>query len=407
MKKFFIITLVVLILLLGAAWVYLLIHGAPKSIADIAKNFFGNSTSVTVTPTTSSQPVHTETQNDAPGERTIGVHAELVKLTDKPVAGAVVVTRFDASSTASTTAMKGNVIRYVLKGTGHVYEISLDTGIEKRISNRMIPQVVEAIWSPSGINAVLTTDKEGYRGDTLLATLSSKDSGMVLDTEVLPSIANAAFSSNGESLFYTQENTEGGISGFSRTLKTGTSQQLFSIPFKEAVVLWDIWEKTTQYVYTKPAPGFMGYLYQIDPKGLKKIDGEQNLTATRLSAETLIVSGGSGLQTILLDSKKNSSRLISTRTLKEKCAGTNERFWCGTSEDTRNDTFPTAWYQGIVQYADSLWSIDSITGRSQKVMDPEAVAREQIDMTDMQFGANVLLFRNKKDDSLWLYNLIH
>lgn len=397
MKNALIISLIALILLLGGAWLYLLLNGAPKNIPSFG-NLFGKATTVVNTPTNSEQITPSTTEETSP-DRTINVRQELVKLTERSTAGAIITSHQNASTTEE------NVIRYMTKGTGYIYDISLITGVEKRISGRTIPQVVEALWSPKGNAAILTTDVNGVQGEKSLLLFSTGETGEVSTTlEGLSSIENASFDTEGNILFYTEKTTEGTV-GFARNLTTGATEQLFSVPFKESRVLWDVWEKHTHYIYTKPGLGFMGYLYQITPSGLKKIDSAKTLSASRIDANTLIINkdSGKGPYSLLLTAD-GRDEFLNIETLSEKCAGYGAMIWCGATEGAGNSSFPLAWYEGTVSYADALWSITTTNGVSKKVADPEALSREQIDVTDMQTAPGGLLFKNKRDDSLWLYN---
>ncbi len=399
MKNKLIIILVVLILLLGGVWVYLLLNGAPKSITDLRDNIFGKATTIAVAPS-QTPPVETVVPDDnAP--RTVPTKAQLVKLTDRVTAGATF---------ASTSA--GVVVRYVVKGTGHVYEINLESGKETRISGRVLPQVVEAHWSPLGTRAILITDAGGLRGDTFLATLQVNNSGeMLFDTEKIGAVENTAFTSAGDQLLYTQKNASGGTTGFSRSLRTGAIAELFSVPFGESTMLWDTWvagTSTLHYIYTKPALGFMGYLYALEKTGLRKTDSGKGFSALRINHDILIVNRNSGgtPHSLLIDTNQGVAKLLpSIQTLSEKCGGVGDTVWCGTAQDAISESFPIDWYQGVVTFADSLYRIDRRTGDAKFVLDPETVSRERIDITDISVSPQgPILFKNKKDDSLWLFN---
>ncbi len=397
MKNKLIIILVVLILLLGGVWVYLLLNGAPKSITDLRDNIFGKATTIAVAPS-QTPPVETVVP-DENTPRTVPTKAQLVKLTERVTAGATF---------ASTSA--GVVVRYAVKGTGHVYEINLESGVETRISARVLPQVVEARWSPLGTRAILITDDSGLRGDTFLATLMTNNSGETLfDTEKIEAVENSAFTSAGDQLLYTQKNASGGTTGFSRNLRTGAVAELFSVPFGEGTMLWETWStgSSTHYIYTKPALGFMGYLYALEKGGLRKVDSAYTLTALRTDTDTLIVNKrtGGGPYGLLLDMKKGTGNFLSIQTLSEKCGGVGDTVWCGTAQEASSESFPIDWYQGVVTFADSLYRIDRRTGDAKFVLDPETASRERIDITDISVSPQgPILFKNKKDDSLWLFN---
>lgn len=396
MKKILIISLGILSVVLIIVWGYLLINGAPKSISEFTKNIFGTATDIGSTPLVPTQPTQPAISTDTGSQRRIlNIQGELVKLSEKPVAGFTILAHASSAPT----------IRYMLKGTGNIYDISLETGEETRISSQTIPQVVRAVWSPTGTHALITTDVLGSRGDTFLGTLSPKDDAYTLDLEEMPFLENPAFTLNGAQLLYTVVNRERGTTGFSRTLATGNTRELFTAPFRESALLWDIWTTRDHFIYTKPATDFTGYGYFITPKGLKRLAVGKELSAARMSHNilTITVTNEGTPSSFVWDIAAEKGESLSIIALSEKCAGIDDRFWCGMSDTFFNEPFPVSWYQGTVTYADALWKTTGT--RSEKIANPETLVREQIDVTDMHTNGTVLVFKNKKDDNLWLYTI--
>ncbi len=398
MKKLLIAILILLIILLGAAWTYLFLHGAPKSVGEVTTNLFGGGArkAPQVVPTRQGTAGTSADTTNTP--RTVAVTALLTKVTDRPVAGAVLLN-------SSTT---GALIRYVEKGTGNIYEVSLTSGAETRISNQTIPHVVEAIWSPQGTRVVLITDIDGTRGETLIGTLSIATGGtLALTTETLAKtpIQNIAFSLAG-TLFYTDITTTGNLVAKAQNLRSNTVTPLFTTPFAEARVLWDMWKEKAHYIYTRPAEGMMGYLYSMESGYAKPFDQALQLTALRTDADTLAINKNANGEpySLVMTLELGKGVFSNIETLPEKCAGMNTTLWCGASESENTTEFPIHWYQGKVSYADKLWRMDRTSAQATMVTDPEAVARESIDVTDMMANSGHIIFKNKKDDSLWLYN---
>ncbi len=400
MKKVFIIGLILLILILGGVWAYLLLHGAPESVADIRDTIFGGEGA--------SVPTAPDMPNDLPPAEDLGATARIVQthvllseLTDRKVAGAVIV--------VSTTS--AGFVRYMEKGTGNIFEIALDSGVETRISNQTIPYVVEAIWARTGDQVVFSTEIAGTRGKTYFGTLTVNDAGeTIFDAEVSSDMMdNSAFSNDGDFLFYSERDTAGGTTGFVRAKKTGIATPLFSLPFSESVVLWDTGTaSSTHYAFSKPALGYQGYLYEIDMDGtLTKIDSGLALSALRHDNYLIVnKNSGKGPYSLLINTDGGPSRFLSIETLTEKCDGNGDIFWCGASASAQVTTFPIDWYQGAISYADQLWRVDARTGDARMVTDPEPISREQLDVENPQVadGGTSVIFRNKRNDSLWLYN---
>jgi hypothetical protein len=388
MKKTLIGILVLLILLLGGAWVYLLINGAPESVGDIRDTLFGTENFPQGSDAGSDIPPFEET----PTGQTIETNAPLIKITSRPTAGATILQND-----------QGTFVRYMEKGSGNIYDVSLQSGTESLVSQKVISGVVESHWSPLGTHAVLILDSGGSRGETLLATFDETG----LTTDSLPTTFNNVFSLDGTTLYYTERNASGGTTAFARNLEAGTVTTLFTVPFAESAVLWDRWNKTAHYIYTKAAPGLMGYLYEVKAGVLEKVDEAFQLTTSRQDSDTVIVNknSGQGPYSLMLTLEDGRGTFLSLQTLEEKCARARGVLLCAASDAMHAATFPIPWYQGIVSYVDKIYTVDRTTGESTVVADLEALSREQIDVTDIAASdSGQVIFRNKRDDSLWLFN---
>jgi len=73
----------------------------------------------------------------------------LRKISNEPVAGAVIFN----SGTSS-------IVKFVEKGTGNVYEARSDSHLIQRLTNTTIPKIVRAFWLPNG---------SGFLAQTLIA----------------------------------------------------------------------------------------------------------------------------------------------------------------------------------------------------------------------------------------------
>lgn len=385
MRNILIIVLILVILLLGGAWIYLLLNGAPEGVDDIRKNLFGGDT-ITTTPGPAPEIIEVPAE-----ETTISTEAILIQITDRAVAGAVI------TEIASST-----VVRYVEKGTGHIYELSLDDGVVRRVSGATVPGAAHAVWSPSGSHFVLMNEVNGAPRDLLIGTIHQNpdQDEYVVDTESLSADPqDVAFSKDGKNLYFTRRSVDGTV-GFSRSIDIGTETKVFSVPMRDMSVLWDLWNAKAHMVYTRPAEGYMGYLYTIVNGALQKEAEGTGLTAVRTDNRTVLVSANGGASLLRIGERTGSTMPIAP--VREKCdAGI--AIWCAASGTSTG--FPVPWYQGLVSYNDTIYRIDLATGESTSILELETYAREQLDVTGLMAGAgDRLLFTNKRDDSLWLAN---
>lgn len=392
MKRGIFITFgILLIVLILGLWVYLLFFGTPQNANDIFADLGWGEREEIPRSTDTFTPIEPDTSID------IG-SAALVQLTTRPVAGSVFLEGVDDTPVA---------VRYIERGVGHVYEIDLKTGLEERISGKTFTAVIEANFSPSGTSVALTTETDfgtatyveelGENGSSHELPLGAQDVAFLSDSTV-----HYAISEEDRTVGYAYDLTE------------RTTTELFSIPFTDATV---IWRGSDAFVYNRPAPYLEGGLYQIGETGLSRI-GE---TAYGLSAAVdpyndrhLLVSANTrsnALVSVIRDGSGATSTLP-VIALPEKCAFNPtilRSLWCAGPVDTPDRAFQTDWYKGLRTSSDLLWEIRPDAQQATVIIDFAAVTGRVIDAIRMHasmFGTH-LMFINKHDGALWLYDLTY
>lgn len=382
MKKFLIIFGVVLLLIIGAVWTYIFLYGAPQSVDDIFARF---------TTTEEREPSNVDTgstvdvgYSDDPEEDV--PRTRLSQLTTRPVAGAVLL---------------DGAIRYVERGTGHIYEINLMTRQEKKISGVTRPRTTGAVFAPGGDHVALTAETQ--QGDvTVLATLANGS----LDITALPEGAEEPyFSEAGDALHFFVPSTQGG-SGYRYSLADQKTITDFTIPLRDVRVLWG----APTLILTKPSAYANGYLYRVENSGLSYItEGGSGLMATR-HASSSIVSYKDADRWITRDTRTGTT-YDTFVVFPEKCTvdrSTPYRVFCASPINLDEDgQYPDDWYKGITTFTDSLLYIDSTDGRVGVVSNLEDEAGRPIDIRAIGTDAtgNRIHFINKYDGSLWLLDL--
>ena len=394
MKKTLIIILGVVVFLLIGGWIYLLLNGAPENIPGINTNF-------QVNPSTPSDFEESGTRPEENAPTRISLDRALTKLTTAPVAGAVFLKR-DGET----------FIRYAERGTAHVFEISLTTGTTERITVTTIPKTVDVVWATSGARLAVTTETAPYTTETFVASITKDDRGNnALDGFVLPENAeNIFFNEAGDTLFYTLSSET--TTGYEHDLKTDEVQELFTLPFSQAHVLWS---DASSYVYTKPSGVLEGYLYRVEEDKLTRITKGVGLM-TKIHDPLILVSTAVGerLESLVFDTASSTEHTLSVGGYPEKCTFSfNDKtvLWCAApiefSIGSLNVTHPDDWYQGTVTFDDQLWQLDVQSGNSARIDNLGETAGEVIDATDLvsDNADSYLLFVNKRDGTLWLYDL--
>jgi hypothetical protein len=89
----------------------------------------------------------------------------------------------------------------------------------------------------------------------------------------------------------------------------------------------------------------------------------------------------------------------------EKCVSSNEKLLCA-QPDNRKLQYNSInrWLQGVESYADSLWMIDE---EPEILIDITGFSGREVDVINGLVGtlSGDWYFQNKKDSSLWIYEL--
>ncbi len=382
MKKTFLIIGIsaLVIVLLGVAWWYLLMNGAPEGLSGL--NPFSGSGEEFAAPTPSEDGAE-----DTPTSL-----SALRKISAEPVAGAVALSRDGKTH-----------IRFIMRGTGHVFEYDPESGSTLRLSGATIPRVTRAIWSPQGTRIVLFAETGEGSARVFATALTRSDTGEgTLTTSELPSASrNVAFASSTESVYYTLP-SESGATGWKHNLQTGERGVVFQTPLRDIVVLWE----PELIVYTAPSAALPGYAYS--GADFSRIAGAPGLMVTPAGAHRILSRAAQASLVSFIDAFDGPA--LAVPVFPEKCAFAPERadtLWCTAPLLLPPGAYPDLWYQGAVSFDDALWQLDAATGSATLLIVPSESVGEAVDATDMQASpdGSALIFINKKDGALWLYEV--
>ena len=387
MKKSLIVSIgVILILLVLCVWLYLLFFGTPKDGGDVFTNLgFEVTTPAPATTTTALEATLPATDVAL---ATLGTGKALQQLTTRPVAG------FGFVGTSSDR------IRYVERGTGHIYEIDTAAGTEIRVSGTTIPQVVEAAFSPSGEQVALTAEISDTH--TIYAGLINAEQEKADYLELPSGASQPALVEDGDVRYILKTNI--GTEGYRLNIDTKESVRIFSIPLRDITVLWG--EET--YLYNKPTRYAEGTLYKID-NGLKPVLPTHFGFVGGLTDSYYLTNYNEGGVMASYAKNKESGEAVrlATSFVPEKCAASADtRVWCAAPYTSHDGAFLEGWYRGSVQSADILWIVDISRGQAQSMANFLVDAGRQVDVDHIivDSSGQVPAFRNKIDNTLWIYD---
>ncbi len=375
-KPILIISGIIIILLIVVVWVYLFMFGAPENGEDIFANFGSGSPSV-FEPSSS--------QNG--GSNDTASRKALRQLTTRPVAGAVFI---------------GERVRYMERGTGHLYEIQLLSGNETLLSGTTLPRTTDAIFNETGERVLITYDTEAGI-QTVLGTYVSDSSGGKIETLQLPPRAREAAFTVENTISYI-EPTDIGTVGVQYHIGTGQTSVLFSIPLRDIQIVWG----TDTYVYTTPSGAQIGHLYRITNGslgyvapggvGLMAFPALYGIGMTKITESSLTSSHVSAAETRPLPLS-----LFPQKCTEEPVGG---HLICAAPFKMPEALYPDDWYKGIVSFSDGLWKINITSGEGALLSDFEVESGREVDVSKIGVSANgdYIYFINKNDGTLWMYD---
>jgi len=408
MSKKTAIIITILVILAGTSILYFMIGGkVPLSLPTFFESPFGNAPEEPE----GTPEGYTDEENGGGGDEFFPEGGEgaqktkLFKISSYPVAGAVSFIK-----TGST------YIRYVDRATGHVEEVKPRTLERAKIVNTTRPKVYEALWRKDGagyIERTLNEEDESVINISMMMVppnSSSTDNLYSVKSTLLSGDVGEIVVGEGGSLLYNIKET-GAIntSGFSGE----KPRVITTLPFRS----WRI-EPTTKdmaVIYTKPSYLALGYAYNLDLKNgtLKKILGPL-FSLTILPSQNERVAFGyidnNKFVFSIRNLKNNSETRISPVTLPEKCVWSQKLktiLFCGVPENGVDSKNPDSWYQGITNFSDKIWKINSDTGTAEILIDPKEVLGETIDVVNpiLSPDEDYLFFTNKNDLNLWSLEL--
>ncbi len=305
-------------------------------------------------------------------------------------------------------------IRWIERGTGHVYETSTSSPATQRLSNTTITRIQEAFFTNKGDSLIIrdligTTDTIRTRLAKLNFETPTSTEQVVTTTDLPVDIIQITRSPDRSQLISIMDS---GMRAILSNTDGSSKVGILDIPFKEWLVHWP--NKTAAIINTKPSGGTDGYAYSINPQTkaisrlLGGIPGLTTLGSPDMSHILYNQSDRGSIKLYSYNKKTNSSTDLFLRSFTDKCVWStlpSEKniVYCGIPQDIAFNIYPDAWYQGKITFSDSIWSINVETSESHLISNPLTESSTIIDITNPTISStgSYMLFQNKIDLSLW------
>lgn len=409
MKKVLIIIVGILLLSLVTflGW-YLFLRTPEVPVEEIIRKAlpFGSSETAQRSPTQPTRTTGGTENNEFKFDKFNNPASNLFRVSQEPVAGAVVFNR-----TASTT-----VARHVDRATGHIYETNLGLRGKTKITNQTLPKIYEAYFKPDG-NAVLIRSLR-ENSDVVENTLITIIPPKAASTDSLHISSSTPQNKNitsiavgpGNVIFYALRDPSLIVTS---TFNSAGDKTLFSSPFKD----WRLASAgKTLLAYTKASASAPGYAYTVNTSSgaLIRILGPLNglVVVPNASGDRVLYSYEENGRTKTFTKNLKSGRLseILPSTLAEKCVWSIKNVdmvFCAVPTDSPEASEPDNWYKGRTHFSDRLWLFDTKVNIARALVEPKLILDVDIDADNIKLSPNedYLVFTNNTDLSLWALKL--
>ena len=308
---------------------------------------------------------------------------------------------------ATTTPPIEYAVNYLERQSGNVYQYLVRAKTLTRISNKTIPGIQEALWLPDG--------------STTYIRYLSGDTHTTINTYVLPKngvdghflaqgIASLGVSS--ANLLSLASGVNGSIGTVSKIDGSG-SKQAFISPLTS---LRASFAGKNQYIaFSKPSAFINGYAFLVNSTGnFERVAGPfpglVALPGTLGKCVLFSYTSGGITKMSLVEVASREIVALPVATIADKCVWNvrETAVYCAIPIDPPTTyAYPDDWYQGAVFFSDRIWKID-VDGRfAELVLDFKKETDADLDAVNLALDPteNILVFKNKRDGSLWSYEI--
>ena len=303
-------------------------------------------------------------------------------------------------------ASTSDVAYFIEAGVGHMYEVDIFTGQERRISATTFPDTYSGEMSTDGKFFVLqtgyTANRETHVGSIDVSALAAV-SAHKLEKGVV------SYDLLEENKLVYAINNSNNLTVRSYDLESESSKELFTVPFQEAQILWGDAEAGPHFFFPKPASGLEGFLYEYRDGTIRRLplDGFNFSAYASHNLSLGTFEKSSKYQSALFSKDTDATVSLVKPLVPQKCLLTRDSsIICGidVSENIDGVTFQN-WLQGAARFADDIYSINIEDGERVELANTLSITGRTIDVMQMEQGTKhpFVYFINKNDQTLWIY----
>ncbi len=302
------------------------------------------------------------------------------------------------------------------RASGNVLLADPTTTNVQRLTNTLIPKVLEAYFATDGSVVLRSLDDDGKIQSyaARIATSTSPAAGDTpnkLEGAFLPEgiVSMGVHSTPDELFFIVRENSgsAGIVSGWlggnqKRTLVSALSDW-------QAIFLQD----GSKYLVQKASDDVAGYAFKITGSGsLERVMGDLPglIILPRSNSQAMLFSTASAGQIALFArvNSQTSDVRLAIRTLAEKCVwapDTRLIAYCAVPQTAPSGTILRDRYDGSAHTADAWWRVDVSANTAEQIYTPEISVALDVENPQINSAGTHIAFMNGTDKTLWMLTL--
>lgn len=344
----------------------------------------------------------------------------LRQISQVPTAGGTVFSRtVEDNSLFSSAPEQVDVMRFIERSTGHLYETTGETNIVTRITNTTIPRVINAEFISGDQVLLQYIDPTSNAFKTFSAEVVEPSNTLVLENETRLSRLSGVFlqdnvrtldiNVSGEVLYGINEGNE-----FSLRMTDRNGNEVREI-FNSQLTNWHPTLYGESSVVLTHAPSYSSFgksfLLNTDTAVLS------NLYSGKLALQTLPSPDGTKILMSFRDGREMSlyifkeGELVDTgiNTYAEKCVWSSDNTfaYCAEPLNDISSQAPDNWYKGIESYSDDVYQINTTNNFVDLLFSPFEEGSYSIDITKPELSLNerYMYFMDKETETFWTYQL--
>jgi hypothetical protein len=388
-KKIFAFSTLLLVLVVGAIFVY---------------NFAFKKPSAPANSTNGNQPAKTAQEGVAPAKTT-----EIANTPKKQEATSSVSAVSDEPVFGATLSADESSLYYFLSGNGQLNQTDLSGKLEKVLSTEQFTNLRKIIWNKPKNKAIIKTEPTPGASKLLYFDISGKKVSVLKEN-----LDSVTWSNLGDKIIY-------------KYYEPKTKKRTMSTADPDGKNWSDLTEFNYQYVEINPIPSSSNISFWPSPNsftatsvnsisfggGNKKeilkdkfgVDLLWSPDGTRAAVSFTDQQGGHKIELALMNSQGGEFQSLGFATFATKCAWSadSKYLFCalpGNIPDTA--VLPDDWQGSNISTSDTFWKIEVANGKKERLVDPEKIGGSYDILSPfLSEDEKSLFFINKTDGKLY------